>query len=160
MFGALRLGQRQVAGAVYGLQHVGRERRAAVRRLAGRGRDQGDATHQRGPVRRQRARDEVSVGVPGDGDRRQRLGLDNGGDVGRQVVQRQPRHRPMARADAARVRAQHAQALGHQQCGEVVEVGRTAAQRGEYEKRGALADVVIRQRGVAVDDGFGGGEDS
>jgi len=128
---ALGFGQRCVAALCDCFAHFGPDRRLmnARRHFAGRGRRQHHAAHEVWTVGGQHLRDEVAVGVAHDDRGAHAFVLDYCSDVGGEVVQRLVRHRAGARADAAGLGPQDAEAVLDEQPGDDVVVFGTATER-------------------------------
>ena len=126
--------------------------------MADIGGDQRDAAHQVGPVGREHARDAVAEGVTGDQRGAAAVALDHRRDVGGAIMQIGIGRGTAARADAARLRPQHAIAGGGDPLRHDVEIGRATAERRQQHERVAGP---LRQHldadGPALNDGRGDG---
>jgi len=124
VFEALRVGKRGVGALRHGLGELGRI-------FLRRGGEDRHAAHELRVIGRGHTRHPVAESVPDD-DRRSDAGVrDHRRNVAREVVQREPPHRPLAPADAARLRAQHPVSRASQVSRDLDVVFRAAAARGQ-----------------------------
>ena len=127
----LRLGQGRVEAAIDGPPHVGRDLRP----------DHGGEDRQRPHHLRLRpgedAGDPIAEGMADDQGGGGAFRADAGGDIRRQIDQGDAGERPGRAIDPARLRAQHQEAGGGDQRGDLVVILPAAAERGEQHHRRA-----------------------
>ena len=92
-----------------------------------------DMGNEFGPVRRRRPCETIAESMTDQHDRRLRDSLDHGGDIFREIVQRELFHRPFAAADAPRLRQRHAVARLGERARHFIEVASRPAQRGNHD---------------------------